>query len=56
MVQQVGFAGAVSTAEGAAAMHSDVHQLPRFSPWDSSPARYGVRMLSNLLKAPVVAV
>jgi peptidoglycan/xylan/chitin deacetylase (PgdA/CDA1 family) len=55
MVQQVGFAGAVSTAAGAAAMHSDVHQLPRFSPWDSSPARYGVRMLSNLLKAPVVA-
>lgn len=56
MVQQAGFTGAVSTAAGAAAMHSDVYQLPRFSPWDGSPIRYGVRMLSNLLKPPAVAV
>ena len=55
MVQQAGFIGAVSTAPGAAAMHSDVYQLPRFSPWDGSAVRYGLRMLSNLLKSPVVA-
>lgn len=55
MVQQAGFIGAVSTAAGAAAMHSDVYQLPRFSPWDRSPLRYGVRMVANFLAAPVVA-
>jgi peptidoglycan/xylan/chitin deacetylase (PgdA/CDA1 family) len=55
MVQQAGFVGAVSTAPGAAAMHSDVYQLPRFSPWDGNAVRYGLRMLSNLLKSPVVA-
>lgn len=56
MVQQAGFIGAVSTAPGAAEMQSDMYQLPRFSPWDRAPVRYGFRMLSNLLKAPAVAV
>lgn len=56
MVKQAGFIGAVSTAPGAAALRSDVFQLPRFSPWDSGSYRYGVRMIANLLKAPAVAV
>ncbi|MBC7617497.1 MAG: polysaccharide deacetylase family protein [Candidatus Saccharibacteria bacterium] len=55
MVQTAGFIGAVSTAAGAAAMHTDMYQLPRFSPWDRSSVRYGVRMVANLLRCPVVA-
>ena len=55
MVQQTGFIGAVSTAAGAAAMHTDMYQLPRFSPWDRSSVRYGVRMVANLLRSPAVA-
>jgi peptidoglycan/xylan/chitin deacetylase (PgdA/CDA1 family) len=56
MVKQAGFTGAVTTAPGAVARHSDVYQMPRFSPWDRSQVRYGVRMLSNLLMDPAVAV
>lgn len=54
MIQQAGFLGAVTTAPGVAGWRSDVFQLPRFSPWDSGPVRYGARMVSNLLKAPAV--
>ena len=56
MVEQAGFIGAVSTAPGAATRQIDVFQLPRFSPWDAGPLRYGVRMLANLLSAPGTAV
>ena len=55
MVQKTGFTGAVSTAAGTAAMHTDMYQLPRFSPWDRSSVRYGVRMVANLLRSPAVA-
>ena len=48
MVQEAGFAAAVSTAPGAASARSDRFQLPRFSPWDRSRTRYGLRMLVNL--------
>ena len=40
-----GFAAAVSTAQGAASRSSDVFQLPRFTPWDRSPRRFGLRLL-----------
>ena len=48
MVRQAGFAAAVSTAPGVAVQACDLHQLPRFTPWDRSRARYGMRMLANL--------
>lgn len=48
MVRDAGFVGAVSTAQGAARYASDPHQLPRFTPWDRSRMRYGLRLLSNL--------
>lgn len=51
MARRCGFAAAVSTAHGAAARGADVFQLPRFTPWDRSPARYGLRMARNLLRA-----
>ena len=48
MVRQAGFDAAVSTAPGAAVPGGDVHQLPRFTPWDRSRARYRLRLLANL--------
>jgi peptidoglycan/xylan/chitin deacetylase (PgdA/CDA1 family) len=50
-VRDLGFAGAVSTAWGAASMRSDRFQLPRFTPWDRSRFRYGARLLWNLRSA-----
>jgi len=56
MVRQAGFVAAVSTAPGVSSAVTDPFQLPRFSPWDAAPMRYGVRMLSNLRNAlPLVA-
>jgi peptidoglycan/xylan/chitin deacetylase (PgdA/CDA1 family) len=48
MAKQVGFAAAVTTAPGVSSGQTDPFQLPRFSPWDKTSLRYGVRMLSNL--------
>ncbi len=56
MAKQVGFEAAVTTAPGVSSHETDLFQLPRFSPWDKTPLRYGVRMLSNLrLKLPQTA-
>lgn len=52
MVRALGFRAAVSTGWGAATMGADVFQLPRFTPWDRTPARMAVRFMRNLL-APV---
>ena len=55
MVRACGFRGAVSTAPGAASQGSDVFQLPRFSPWDRTRLRFGLRMLLNLRSRVVSA-
>ena len=55
MVRECGFDAAVSTAWGAASARSDRYQLPRFTPWDRTPLRYGVRLLSNLRRVERVA-
>ncbi|MGE5027690.1 MAG: polysaccharide deacetylase family protein [Betaproteobacteria bacterium] len=47
MVKRIGFAAAVSTAWGAADPDSDFYQLPRFTPWDATPLRFGLRLLQN---------
>lgn len=47
MVEQLGFKAAVSTHWGAASGQSDFYQLPRFTPWDRSPARFALRLLAN---------
>jgi peptidoglycan/xylan/chitin deacetylase (PgdA/CDA1 family) len=48
MARECGFDAAVSTAWGAASASSDRFQLPRFTPWDRTRLRYGVRLLHNL--------
>lgn len=57
MVQQAGFAAAVSTASGVSSAATDAFQLPRFTPWDRTRLRYGIRLMLNLrAAAPQVAV
>lgn len=56
IVREVGFAAAFSTSAGVATRHSDLFQLPRFTPWDRSAWRYALRMAANLrLTEPVTA-
>jgi peptidoglycan/xylan/chitin deacetylase (PgdA/CDA1 family) len=49
IVRAEGFDAAFSTAWGAASSSSDSFQLPRFTPWDTSRPRFGLRMLRNLM-------
>lgn len=56
MVRQAGFAAAVSTAAGVSSASTDPFQLPRFTPWDRTRLRYGMRLMRNLrAAAPQVA-
>lgn len=48
LVRRVGFAGAVSTAWGAARRGADLFELPRFTPWDRTKLRFAGRLVSNL--------
>lgn len=50
LVRDLGFDAAVSTSVGAARQGTDLFQIPRFTPWDRTPLRFGTRMLANLLK------
>lgn len=48
LVRELGFDAAVSTAWGAARSGADLHQLPRFTPWDRSGWRYGARLARTI--------
>ena len=50
LVKEAGFDAAMSTIGGVADHRSDLFQLPRFSPWDGSPRRFGLRLLVNCLR------
>ncbi len=47
MVEEAGFCGAVSTARGVADPSIDVYQLPRFTPWQRDPMKFGLSLLAN---------
>ncbi len=47
---------AVSTERGAATKQSDLYQLPRFTPWDKNPLRFGLRLLMNCRRRPALFV
>lgn len=48
MVRRLGFEAALSTASGVSTTHSDIFQLPRFTPWDLSNLRFTWRAVANL--------
>ncbi len=48
MVKGLGFAAAVSTSPGAACAGNSLYELPRFTPWDRTRARWGWRLARNL--------
>lgn len=49
LVRELGFDAAVSTHWGAARAGEDLFQIPRFTPWDRSRMRFGLRLARNLL-------
>ena len=49
-----GFDAAFSTAWGAARRDGDRFQVPRFTPWDRTPWRFGLRMAANLRRRGTV--
>lgn len=48
VVRSLGFDAAVSTQWGASRMGDDPLQIKRFTPWDRTRFRFGLRMLRNL--------
>lgn len=52
IAKEIGFEAAVSTAWGVADRNSDLYQLPRFTPWDTSRSRFVLRMAQNMLRTP----
>jgi len=48
MVRAAGFSAAVTTAPGMARWDADTFQLPRFTPWDRTPLRFGLRLARNM--------
>lgn len=48
LVAELGFDSAVTTARGAARQGADPYRLPRFTPWDRTRARFGLRMMQTL--------
>jgi peptidoglycan/xylan/chitin deacetylase (PgdA/CDA1 family) len=56
IVRRLGFGAAVSTCWGAASAASDPFQLPRFTPWQKSPAPFLAQLLANYRKPPQLPV
>lgn len=52
IVRELGFAAGFSTSWGVAAPGCDPFQIPRFTPWDRTPLRYGLRLARNILRRP----
>jgi peptidoglycan/xylan/chitin deacetylase (PgdA/CDA1 family) len=49
LAREAGFTAACAGTWGAADKSSDLFQIPRFTPWDRSALRYGLRLARNLL-------
>ncbi|EHR71987.1 putative xylanase/chitin deacetylase [Burkholderiales bacterium JOSHI_001] len=48
LAREVGFVAAFTTAAGAASVESSAYEMPRFTPWDQTRLRFGLRMARNL--------
>ncbi len=45
LIADCGYQAAFSTRWGVADKHSDIWQLPRFTPWDTTPLRFMLRLI-----------
>ncbi len=50
LVRELGFDAAVSTRWGVSGADADLFQLRRFTPWDKTRVRFGLRMATNLFR------
>ncbi len=55
MVRAAGYSAAVSTSPGMARRGADRFQLPRFTPWDRTRWRFGLRIANNMRSPGQVA-
>jgi peptidoglycan/xylan/chitin deacetylase (PgdA/CDA1 family) len=53
LVRELGFTAAVSTAPGAATASHGVHELPRFTPWGATPARWSLGLATNMFATTI---
>ena len=51
IIRDLGFDAALTTEWGAAGAKTDPWQMPRFTPWDRTKARFALRMASNLVQS-----
>ena len=56
MARRCGYRYALTTSAGAASRLTDPYQLPRFTPWDRTEARYIARMALNHLRRETVVM
>lgn len=56
MVKDAGFKIALSTAWGTASKDSDIFQIPRLAPWDSSTRKYTLRILRGYRQRSFITV
>ncbi len=50
LVKNAGYLAALSTQTHAADPSSSIWQLPRFTPWDNSPAKFMLRLIKTYIK------
>ncbi|MDO9047793.1 MAG: polysaccharide deacetylase family protein [Methylobacter sp.] len=53
LIKNAGYQAALSTQWGVAQQISDIWQLPRFTPWDKSPIKFMLRMITLYHKGNV---
>jgi hypothetical protein len=50
IVRETGYEGAVTSSPGAARRGTDPFQIPRFTPWETAPLRFALRMSNNAMR------
>ena len=50
LLREAGYEGAVTSSPGAARAGTDPFQIPRFTPWDTAPLRFTLRMMNNAVR------